>query len=233
VEQDFQFYSRLKLSWGRPPSPDKLKASIREKNDSRAVVEKKYVQTVQIGAAEPAICALNRIGLVYDNFADKLINAPMPPGLDEETENALRDEFGNQAQPLKDSAAEAFSNAVAKSRELSVFNNCAAESLKLLRDTYRPEQYPTMFEEKLALSKGKDLAIGGDVLAAIQDVPPPVVETASSDQGTAQEAAEDVTDLAKRLQQQTSTQVDGPSAPTKEGTPKKAGTDEQEPEDFL
>ncbi|WNG46257.1 tetratricopeptide repeat protein [Archangium minus] len=233
VEQDFQHYSRLKLSWGRPPSPDKLKASIREKNDSRAVVEKKYVQTVQIGAAEPAICALTRIGLIYDNFADKISNAPMPPGIDEETENALRDEFANQAQPLKDSAAEAFGNAVAKSRELDVFNSCASESLKMLRDTYRPELFPTMFEEKVALSKGRDLAIGGDVLAAIQDVPPPVVETASAEQGKTQEEVEDVSDLAKRLQQQTATQVDGPSAPTKEGTPKKAGTDDQEPEDFL
>lgn len=233
VEQDFQHYSRLKLSWGRPPSPDKLKASIREKNDSRAVVEKKYVQTVQIGAAEPAICALTRIGLIYDNFADKISNAPMPPGIDEETENALRDEFANQAQPLKDSAAEAFGNAVAKSRELDVFNNCASESLKMLRDTYRPELFPTMFEEKVALSKGRDLAIGGDVLAAIQDVPPPVVETASAEEGKTQEVVEDVSDLAKRLQQQTATQVDGPSAPTKEGTPKKAGTDDQEPEDFL
>jgi TolA-binding protein len=233
VDPDFQFYSRLKLSWGRPPSPDKLKASIKEKNDSRAVVEKKYVQTVQIGAAEPAICALNRIGLIYDNFADKIINAPMPPGIDEETEMALRDEFNNQAQPLKDSATEAFANAVAKSRELDVFNECAAQSLKMLRDTYRPDQYPSMLEEKVALSKGRDLAIGGDLLTAIQDVPPPVVETATVEKDQTQEVAEDVSDLAKRLQQQTATQVDGPSAPTKEGTPKKAGTDDQEPEDFL
>ncbi|MGZ3459654.1 MAG: tetratricopeptide repeat protein, partial [Archangium sp.] len=233
VEPDFQFYSRLKLSWGRPPSPDKLKASIKEKNESRDVVEKKYVQTVSLGAAEPAICALHRIGLIYDNFADKIINAPMPPGIDEETEGALREEFGNQAQPLKDKAAEAFSTAVAKSQELDVFNSCAAESLKMLRTTYRPEQFPTMVEEKVALNKGRDLAIGGGLLAAIQDVPPPVVETAAADQGKTQEAAEDVSDLAKRLQQQTATQVDGPSAPTKEGTPKRAGTDDQEPEDFL
>jgi tetratricopeptide (TPR) repeat protein len=233
VEQDFQFYSRVKLSWGRPASPEKFKASIKDKNDSRAVVEKKYVQTVQIGAAEPAICALHRLGLVYDNFADKLINAPMPPGIDEETEMALRDEFGNNAQPLKESAAEAFGNAVAKARELDIFNTCAAESLKMLRNTYRPEQYPTMVEETVALSKGRDLVIGGDLLTAIQDVPPPVVETATAEKSQTQEAVEDVSDLAKRLQQQTATQVDGPSAPTKEGTPKKAGTDEQEPEDFL
>jgi hypothetical protein len=197
------------------------------------VVQKKYVQTVSLGAAEPAICALHRIGLIYDNFADKISNAPMPPGIDEETEMALRDEFNNQAQPLKDQAAEAFASAVAKSQELDVFNDCAAQSLKMLRDTYRPEQYPTMFEEKVALSKGTDLAIGGDLLTAIQDVPPPVVEAASSDQGKSQEVVEDVSDLAKRLQQQTATQVDAPAAPTKEGTPKKAGTDDQEPEDFL
>ncbi|HEX8439658.1 tetratricopeptide repeat protein [Archangium sp.] len=233
VEQDYQFYARLKLTWGRPPSPDKLKASIKEKNDSRAVVEKKYVQTVQIGAAEPAICALNRIALAYDNFADKIINAPMPPGIDEETEMALRDEFNNQAQPLKDSAAETFASAVAKSRELDVFNDCSAESLKMLRNTYRPDQFPTMVEEKVALSKGRDLAIGGDLLTAIQGVPPPVVEAATDDKGKTEEVVEDVTDLAKRLQQQTATQVDGPSAPTKEGTPKKAGKDDQEPEDFL
>ncbi|WP_257458128.1 tetratricopeptide repeat protein [Archangium lipolyticum] len=233
VEPDFQFYSRLKLSWGRPPSPDKLKGSIAEKNNSREVVEKKYVQTVSLGAAEPAICALHRIGLIYDNFADKISNAPMPPGIDEETEGALREEFGNQSLPLKEKAAEAFSTAVAKSRELSVFNSCAAESLKMLRDTYRPEQFPTMVEEKVALSKGRDLAIGGDLLAAIQDVPPPVVEAAQDDKSKTEEVVEDVSDLAKRLQQQTATQVDGPAAPTKEGTPRKSAVDDQEPEDFL
>ncbi len=234
VEPDFQHYSRLKLSWGRPASPDKLKASIAEKNASREVVEKKYVQTVSLGAADSGICALHRIGLIYDNFADRMINVPMPPGIDEETEGALREEFGNQALPIKDTAANTLATAVAKSHELGVYNDCFKESLKLLRTTYRPEQFPTMVEEKAPLTKGLDLAIGGDMLAAIQDVPPPVVEANATEQNQKQEAVEDVSDLAKRLQQQTATQINGPAAPTKEGTPKtKAGTDEQEPEDFL
>ena len=72
------------------------------------------------------------------------------------------------------------------------------------------------------------------MLAKIQDIPPPPVEVAEGEKDTKQEVVEDVSDLAKRLQQQTATQVDGPAAPTKEGTPKtKAGTDDQEPEDFL
>ena len=140
----------------------------------------------------------------------------------------------NQALPIKETAANTLATAVAKSHELGVYNDCFKESLKLLRTTYRPEQFPTMVEEKAPLTKGLDLAIGGDMLAAIQDVPPPVVEANATEQNQKQEAVEDVSDLAKRLQQQTETQINGPAAPTKEGTPKtKAGTDEQEPEDFL
>jgi hypothetical protein len=90
-----------------------------------------------------------------------------------------------------------------------------------------------MVDETVALSKGRDLVIGGDLLTAIQDVPPPVVEAATAEQDKTQAITEDVSDLAKRLQQQTATQVDGPPAPGKEGTPKKSAVDDQEPEDFL
>jgi tetratricopeptide (TPR) repeat protein len=230
VEADYAFYMRMGLTWGKPASPEKFKASIAEKAKSKDWVERKYVQTVQYGAAEPAICALLRIGMLYDNFADKIVNAPMPPGLDEETELALRDEFSNQATPLKEKATEAFSAAVAKSRELDVFNSCAADSLKKLRETYQPDQYPMMYEEKVALSKGRELTLGGDLLATIQDVPPPVVQAATDDKNQTQELREDLSDLTQRLREQTATQV-GPAP--KDGEPRKPAVDDQEPEDFL
>ena len=231
VEADYAFYMRMGLTWGKPASPEKFKSSIAEKAKSKDWVERKYVQTVQYGAAEPAICALHRIGMLYDNFADKLVNAPMPPGLDEETEMALRDEFANQATPLKEKATEAFAAAVAKSRELDVFTTCASDSLKKLRETYQPDQYPPMYEEKIALSKGRELALGGDLLAAIQDVPPPVVQASTDNKNQTQERHEDLSDLTQRLREQTATQVGG-SAP-KAGEPRKPAVDDQEPEDFL
>jgi cellulose synthase operon protein C len=234
VEPDFAHYLRLSLSWGRPASPDKFKASIKDKSQSLQVVEKKYVQTVSFGAADPAICALHRIGLLYDNFAEKLVKAPMPPGIDEETEMALREEFANQAFPLREKAAEAFSTAVGKSRELDVYNDCAAQSLKMLRDSYRPELFPQMLEERIALSKSAQMILGGDLLTSIQDVPPPVVQTASSNQTKTEEMREDLSDLTRRLQQKTETQVNGPQpAPGKKGAADKSVIDDQEPEDFL
>jgi TolA-binding protein len=234
VELDWAEYKRLKLYWGAPPSPERFKASIADKSRALQVVEKKYVQTVALGAPEPAICALHRIGLAYDHFADRVINAPMPRGLDEESQQALRDEFSNQAQPLKDKATEAFSATVAKSRELDVYNDCSAESLKMLRTTYQPERFPDMPEEKVAL-KGREVIIGGDLLASVQDVPPPAPRSTQDAQKAKSEALqEDLTDLTKQLRSQTETQVDArPAAAGKDGASPAKPADDEEPEDFL
>jgi len=234
VDPDWQEYKRLKLYWGAPPSPDRFRASIQDKSRALQVVEKKYVQTVSLGAPEPAICALHRIGQAYDHFADRVINAPMPRGLDEEAQQALRDEFSNQAQPLKDKAIEAFAATVSKSRELDVYNDCAAESLKMLRTTYAPERFPDMPEEKVAL-KGREQLIGGDLLASIQDVPPPAPKAAAESQKAKSAALnEDLTDLTQQLRSQTETQVDTKPAVSKDGTtPAKQGGADEEPEDFL
>ncbi|NTX01445.1 tetratricopeptide repeat protein [Myxococcus sp. CA040A] len=234
VELDWAEYKRLKLYWGAPPSPDRFRASIQDKSRALQVVEKKYVQTVSLGAPEPSLCALNRIGLAYDHFAHSVINAPMPRGLDEEAQQALRDEFTNQAQPLKDKATEAFAATVAKSRELDVFNACAAESLKLLRTTYQPDRYPEMPEEKVAL-KSRQQIIGGDVLAGIQDVPPPAPKAVAEQKNQKEALQEDLTDLTAQLRSQTETQVDTKAtASTPDGTkPAKAAGADEEPEDFL
>ncbi len=233
VEPDWREYLRLKLTWGRPASPEKFKASIADKSRALDVVQKKYIQTVSFGAPQPAICALHRIGLAYHEFADKIANAPMPPGLDEETEMAIRAEFDTQAQPLKAKATEAFASAVAKSQELDFFSDCTRESLKMLRTTYAPEQFPEVYEDKVALTKGADLVIGGDLLASIQDVPPPVVQDEPTVAAKREELHEDVNDLARKLREQTATDVRS-SSPAQDGSStKKPASDDEEPEDFL
>ncbi|WP_224246232.1 tetratricopeptide repeat protein [Hyalangium gracile] len=233
VEPDWREYLRIKLTWGRPADPKKFKESIAEKKRALDVVQKKYIQTVAFGAPQPAICALHRIGMAYHEFADRVSNAPMPPGIDPETEAAIRDEFSKQAEPLRAQATEAFASAVTKSRELDFFSSCTKESLTMLRDTYAPEQFPQVQEERVALKKGADLALGGDLLAAIQDVPEPVVQDEPTAQAKAEEIQEDLTDLTKKLREQTATDVSRPATAQDGAAPKKASADDQEPEDFL
>ncbi|MBF5042506.1 tetratricopeptide repeat protein [Aggregicoccus sp. 17bor-14] len=237
IEPDYAQFARLRLSWGRPASPEAFKASIKEKKKALDVVQRLYVETVQLGAADSGICALHRLGLAYDNFADKVINAPMPPGTDEAMRDALKEQFTTEAQPLKDQATEALKSAVAKGHELDVYNDCFAKSLQLLRTTYAPEQFPEVPEDKLPLLNVKHAVAveGGGLLSDIQPVPAATVQ-APQKAAESQDLREDLEALTKQLRaKQASTpaaeRTQTPDAKTASDKAKKA--DSEEPEDFL
>src|SRR5215813_8313438 len=147
-EEQFQFYARQKLHWGKGADPVKeFRESIKQKNKSLDEINRLYTNTVALGAAEPAICSLRKIGLAYENMADSVANAPMLRSLPAEAQEELKNQLEQQAQPIREKAADHFAAAVTKSRELAVRSDCATKSLQALRTTYRPAQYPPLLEE--------------------------------------------------------------------------------------
>ena len=147
-EEQFQWYARQKLSWGKGGDPVKgFRDSIKEKGRSLDEINRIYTNVVALGAAEPAICSLRKIGLAYENMADSVANAPMLRSLPPEAQEELKNQLEQQAQPIREKAADHFAAAVAKSRELSIRSDCATKSLEVLRTTYRPAQYPPLLEE--------------------------------------------------------------------------------------
>ena len=172
AEADYRKYAGLRLRWGKLPHPESdFKQGLKDKARALEALQRQYTQTVNFKSGDPAVCALYKIGLAYDNLAYSLINAPMPRGAPPELHEALREELGRQAQPVKDKAAEAFLAVVNKSRELDIFNDCYAKSLKLLRETYRPQQFPQVQEDVVDLKELRSQGIGGDILASIQPLP--------------------------------------------------------------
>ena len=172
-EDDWKKYQGIKLKWSKLQNIGELKSSIKVKGEALADVQKAYTRTVTLKSADPAICALHKIGMAYDQFADQLINFPVPKGLPEEVLIELRPQFEQQAEQPKQKATEAFVAVVQKSQELDVFNPCTLAALEMLRNKYNSTQFPAMHEEVFDLKlEGKQApAIGGDVLTSIQAVP--------------------------------------------------------------
>lgn len=172
-EDDWKKYENLKLRWSKMQNIGELKSSILAKSNALTEIQKAYTKTVAFKSADPAICALNKIGLAYDQLAESLINFPVPKGLPEEILIELRPQFEQQAEPVKKNATEAFTAVVVKSQELDVFNKCTIQALEMLRNKYKPEAFPKMREDvmELKLVAEKSLAIGGDVLTAVQPIP--------------------------------------------------------------
>jgi hypothetical protein len=130
------------------------------------------VEVVKLKAADPAICALYRIGTSYENLAENLDTVQFPKSFPQETQDALRDQFAQQSEPMKTKAGDAFAAAVAKARELSLYNDCSQKALVALREKYRPDAFPPMFEETAELKNTglKGRAVGADMVAGIQPV---------------------------------------------------------------
>jgi len=233
AEADYKKYTSMRIRWGKLPHPEtEFKQGLRDKARALEALQKQYTQTVNLKSGDPAVCALYKIGLAYDNFADSLINAPMPRGAPAELHDALRDELTRQAQPVKDKAAEAFLAVVNKSRELDIFNDCYAKSLKLLRDTYRPQQFPPVQEQAAELKELRSMAMGGEILASIQPIPVRVARADEKDKQDSRkelEASKEEADLGQSFHEPSAEKPD--NGVQKNG--KKQKTKPEEPEDSL
>jgi tetratricopeptide (TPR) repeat protein len=190
-------YQALKLRWSALQNVGELKGSLATKAKALEELQKTYTRTVSFKSADPAICALFKIGQAYDQFAEALANPPVPKGIPDDLLTEVKSQFDQQAQPVKDKAAEAFTAVVKKSQELDIFNPCTTAALEMLRTKYRPEQFPKMGEDvlELKLDTSHQATIGQDLLTTVQPVPVVSPEKAAELRSHTREVGRDVADL--------------------------------------
>jgi hypothetical protein len=86
----------------------------------------------------------------------------------------VKNQFEQEALPIRSKASEAFAATVQKSQELDVFNPCSAKALEMLRTKYKSDQFPKMGEETFELKPedgAKMASIGQGLLTTIQPIP--------------------------------------------------------------
>lgn len=245
-EDDWRRYAGLKLRWSSLRNPGELKTTITAKTNALVEIQKAYTKTVAFKSADPAICALHKIGMGYDQLAEQLTNFPVPKGLPEEVLIEMRPQFDQQAEPLKKKALEAFASVVQKSQELDVFNACTRAALELLRSKYAPERFPAMPEAvaELSLPGGQSIAATGAGLittlgsgTATDRVPEARTKVKAASAG-AEPVRRDVAEASKgrgEVAPRTEAARAPPAAKATDGAAptSKPKSDEDEPEDAL
>lgn len=118
-----------------------FKADRPAKEKRLAEIEKAYIDVLKVGNAEYGIAALTRVGLLYADFASNIAELPDPPGLDEDQVGMFRGELENRyVFPVEEKAVEALEKAVAKSSELSIYNEWTLAAQDRL-NKYKPGLY--------------------------------------------------------------------------------------------
>jgi TolA-binding protein len=137
-----------------------------------------YGEVVEFQVAEWVTAALYKIGRSYELFADALRNAPMPEGLNEEQQQAYRDQLAMFIVPIEERALEAYEGGYQKALELRVFNHWTQmlrEGLTRLNEV----QYPPLREIGAEIGGDRLLALPAPYAtlqrapAATQSPPPP------------------------------------------------------------
>lgn len=113
-----------------------------------------YGDVVEYRVAEWVTAALFKIGQSYELFAESLREAPVPEGLNEEEEQAYRDQLVMFIVPIEERALEAYEGGYQKALELRVFNRWTQklrEGLTRLNDV----EYPPLRELGGEIATGK------------------------------------------------------------------------------
>jgi hypothetical protein len=130
MEPAFAEFDRISLD----VEPRYLKAQLELKARKLREAEEGYGKVVLMKQAEPAVCALYKIGLMYRRFAGALLDTAVPeeiqndPSLVEEYRTVLR----QQAEPLESKAKDGFALAVNAARDYSVRNECVRRAEAML-----------------------------------------------------------------------------------------------------
>ena len=134
-------------------------------------LEESYGQVVKLKQAEPAVCALYKIGLAYKRFAQTLYDAPIPKEIrgDRELVEEYKSQLAQQAEPLEAKAIEGLALAVNTSRDYGVVNDCARQATAILVK-HKPEEYGPSPEALPAIDapSSRDAPRGYGILAEVQ-----------------------------------------------------------------
>ncbi len=155
----FEDFKRQQI---KPP----LMTTLNRKIALLQAVKKRAEDTVALRQAEPAVCAMARLGEAQMILGQSIAQSPFPPALNAAQRKLYRDALREKAQPLYLEARETLRGADEKARELGVTGACPGKVTALLDKLgAKPAARPQLFQAKAPLAPVPDFvdAEGGPV----------------------------------------------------------------------
>jgi TolA-binding protein len=183
LEAPFAEYDRITLN----VTPKYLKAQLDVKAKKLAKLVEGYGEVVKLKQADPAICALYKMGYGARRYADALFAVPIPKELrgNPEAVDEYKAQLGEFAEPFEKNALQAFELAMGASRDYGVVNDCARKVTEALVKA-KPEVYGVSGEvvAEIVPAPLRSAPRGYGPLASIQPLPPaPAVSRRVADPG--------------------------------------------------
>ena len=169
VDEKRNKYNRIKIV-GNTKVQKKL---IAQKAKTLKIIEQQYNNVLVYQQAEWSLGSLYRMGQLYEDFSQNLLQAPCPKEIQkvarsqgfraEEVCDEYRVLLEEQALPVEDKAVQAFAETVKRARSLQIKNKWVNEAYQQL-NKYRPDEWPLLkpskfyIEDRVLLEESDPLA---------------------------------------------------------------------------
>ncbi len=130
---------------GRRATDKLLAKQLKEKAQSLQAMEQTYANIINTGAGEWGVAGLVRVGQAYENMAESLENSYIPAYLSADQVEFYKMALEDKIYPQQEKAVEAYTRALEKSFELSLYNENTAYATRRLGEL-RPDDFPGLEE---------------------------------------------------------------------------------------
>lgn len=169
VEDDFETYRSLRLQG----TLSRQKKTLEDMQTRIKALGVAYAEVLPYKSFEWTLAAFYRLGHIYQLFAERLYEAPIPTSLSDDEQDVYRTTLEDIALPIEDEAVKRYETAYDKAREFRVTNLWTRRILQAL-NKYKPSDYPLFKEEKRVVA-GRQLSAPRllDLPPAEGTAPPP------------------------------------------------------------
>jgi len=121
--------------------PRKLEKTLKYKAETLKKMEEKYKTVFKYKRVQWTLAAYYRLGYLYENFANVLVNAPCPRGLNEEECDIYKGKLEDFAEAPIRKAVQAFQETMEKSKSFKFVNEWTEKAYASL-NRFEPLQFP-------------------------------------------------------------------------------------------
>lgn len=136
ARETYSEFSALKI----PSTPEKQKKVIEEKVALLNKLTKELNDVVKLNYPETIVSSLNLIGEANESMYWAIMKAPLPKGLDAETEKQYKEALPKIADPFKSRATDSHKLAVSRAWEFEAYNDDYKKSLKFM-NSLEPDKF--------------------------------------------------------------------------------------------
>ncbi|HET9241552.1 MAG TPA: tetratricopeptide repeat protein [Oligoflexus sp.] len=141
IENDYKNFTEIRVT-----DAARIEKEMASKQERLVGLVARYQEVIELGSGEHTVSSLYHLGVMHENFAKVLFDAPAPKGANQKAIDDYRSSIEKVAFPLRDESNKFFEAAFKRSQEVQTFTEWTRKAYEKMVEL-QPDKYPAVVEK--------------------------------------------------------------------------------------